>query len=103
MPARDRSKRKYGFGDLTAPTKFETLEFVEKTKEMSSAKLADLMKISLNHAARLLRGYWTEGLLHRELSTKRHGGIRYFFRLTPGFLFVETRSSRISRWVGLRS
>ncbi len=74
--------RKYGFGDLTAPTKFETLEFVEKTKEMSSAKLADLMKISLNHAARLLRGYWTEGLLHRELSTKRHGGIRYFFRLT---------------------
>ena len=82
MPARDRSKRKYGFGDLTAPTKFECLELVEKEKVLGSARLAGLMKIGLNHASKLLRGYWSEGLLRRELSTRRRGGIRYSFSLT---------------------
>ena len=82
MPARNRSKLKYGFGDLTAPTKLECLELVEKEKEVGSARLAELMKINLNHASRLLRGYWSEGLLHRELSTRRRGGIRYSFSLT---------------------
>ena len=82
MPARDRSKRKYGFGDHSAPTKLECLELVEKEKEVGSARLADLMKIKLNHASKLLRGYWSKGLLHRELSTRRRGGIRYSFSLT---------------------
>ncbi len=82
MLARDRSKRKYSFGDITAPTKLECLEFVEREKEMISSRLADLMKIDLNHASKLLRGYWSEGLLHRELGTRRHGGIRYSFTLT---------------------
>lgn len=82
MPARDRSKRKYGFGDLTAPTKLECLELVEKEKEMGSARLAELMKVGLNHASRLLRGYWFEGLLHRDLRAGRHGRIRYSFSLT---------------------
>ncbi len=82
MPRRVKSKRKYGFGDLTAPTKFEVLEIAEKEKEMGSARLADLMGIKLNHASRLMRGYWSEGLLHREISTRRRGGIRYSFTLT---------------------
>jgi len=82
MPARDRSKRKYGFGDHSAPTKREVLEIVERGKEVNSARLAELMKIDLNHASRLLRGYWSEGLLHRELKTRRYGGIRYLFSLT---------------------
>ena len=79
---KDRSKRKYGFGDLTAPTKLECLELVEREKEVGSARLAELMKIDLSHASRLLWGYWSEGLLHRELNTRRHGGIRYTFSLT---------------------
>ncbi len=82
MPMRAKSKRKYGFSDLTAPTKREVLELVEKEREMISARLADLMKINPNHASRLMRGYWSEGLLHREISTMRHGGIRYTFTLT---------------------
>ncbi len=82
MPRRVRSKRKYGFGDLTAPTKFEVLELMEKEKEVGSSRLAELMGIKLNHASRLLRGYWSEGLLHRESTTMRHGGIRYSFTLT---------------------
>jgi len=38
MPARDRSKRKYGFGDLTAPTKLEVLELMEREKEITSER-----------------------------------------------------------------
>ncbi len=82
MPTRNRSKRKYGFGDHTAPTKLECLELVEKEKVVSSAMLTELMKIKLNHASRLLRGYWSEGLLHREPSARRRSGIRYSFSLT---------------------
>ncbi len=82
ISTRDRSKRKYGFSDHTAPTKLECLELVEKEKEVGSSRLAELMKIDLNHAARLLRGYWSEGLLHREPSTMGRGGIRYSFSLT---------------------
>lgn len=79
---KDRSKRKYGFSDHTAPTKLECLELVEKEREMTSARLAELMKIDLNHASRLMRGYWSEGLLRRDIVTRKRGGIRYSFSLT---------------------
>ena len=52
MPARDRSKRKYGFGDHSAPTKRECLELVEKEKGVGSARLVNLMEIKLNYASR---------------------------------------------------
>lgn len=79
---KDRSKRKYGFGDLTAPTKLECLELVEKEKEAGSARIAELMGIPLNHASKIMRDYWSQGLLHRELNTKRRRGVCYRFSLT---------------------
>lgn len=82
MLIRDRSKRKYGFGDHTAPTKLECLEFVEKEKEAGSARMAELMRIPLSHASKIMRDYWSQGLLHRELNTKRRRGVCYLFSLT---------------------
>ena len=35
MPASDRSKRKYGFGDHSAPTKREVLEIVERGRKVT--------------------------------------------------------------------
>ncbi len=82
MHTRDRSKRKYGFGDLTAPTKLECLELVERENEVGSARIAKLMEIPLSHASKIMRDYWSQGLLHRELNTKRRRGVCYLFSLT---------------------
>lgn len=82
MTHRDRTKRKYSFETITAPTKLEVLEFAEKEREITSAKLAQLMGIRLNHASRLTRLYWSEGLFHKERRDKMYRGIRYYFSLT---------------------
>lgn len=82
MAHRNRTKRRYSFETITAPTKLEVLELTEKEGEITSARLAQLMDIELNHASRLTRLYWSEGLFHRERKDRRYGGIRYYFNLT---------------------
>ena len=52
---------------------------------LSPAILARIMGISISHASKLLRDYWTQGLLKREKRPMDQGGIRYFFYLgLPG-------------------
>jgi len=70
---------------LKSPTKFKVLKAVNDNDGIESRDLARIMGISISHASKLLRDYWTQGLLIRKKRSMSQGGIRYFFCLSdPG-------------------
>jgi len=70
---------------LKSPTKFKVLKAVNDNGGLESRDLAQIMGISIPHASKLLRDYWTQGLLKRQKRPMDQGGIRYFFYLgSPG-------------------
>jgi len=60
--------------------KVQILELLDGSS-MTSKEIDD--RLGIDHSARLLRYYWSQGLLTKSEERMRQGGIRYVYTLSP--------------------